>query len=184
MFENLSLLFHPHSRQCSYNPSPRWQAYGRALDLSSSRPLRRVRNLPAFWQRCYSGMFILAESGTLNLIRLSWASIKQKQLKQEGLVGHDFLLGVDFAANNVQCVHNSLKLYSNIPLSLVTIDILRQDERDEIDKVFEDVSEIMHMNPRARVLLNLDADTFNGIPSSGTPRCLRKILISCFSDQH
>ena len=95
-------------------------------------------------------------------------------------MGHDFLLGVDFAANNVQCVHNSLKLYSNIPLSLVTIDILRQDERDEIDKVFEDVSEIMHMNPRARVLLNLDADTFNGIPSSGTPRCLRKILISHF----
>ncbi|CBY15419.1 unnamed protein product [Oikopleura dioica] len=92
------------------------------------------------------------------------------QLKQEGLVGHDFLLGVDFAANNVQCIHNSLKLYSNIPLSLVTIDILRQDEREEIDKVFEDVSEIMHMNPRARVLLNLDADTFNGIPSSGTLR--------------
>ena len=79
-------------------------------------------------------------------------------------------MGVDFAANNVQCIHNSLKLYSNIPLSLVTIDILRQDEREEIDKVFEDVSEIMHMNPRARVLLNLDADTFNGIPSSGTLR--------------
>jgi hypothetical protein len=96
------------------------------------------------------------------------------------LVGHDFLLGVDFAANNVQCVHNSLKLYSNIPLSLVTIDILRQDERDEIDKVFDDVSEIMHMNPRARVLLNLDADTFNGIPSSGTPRCLRKFLVDTF----
>ena len=71
----------------------------------------------------------------------------------------------------MQCVHNSLKLYSNIPLSLVTIDILRQDEREEIDKVFEDISDVMHTNPRARLILNLDADTFNGIPSSGDSTC-------------
>ena len=107
---------------------------------------------------------------------------KKKQLKQEGLVGHDFLLGVDFAANNVQCVHNSLKLYSNIPLSLVTIDILRQDEREEIDKVFDDVSEIMHVNSRARGP-NLDADTFNGIPSSGSLRCFQKLFLIIFAQK-
>ena len=79
----------------------------------------------------------------------------------------DFLLGYDDARNNDQCRQNSLEAESKgVITKKIDRDELRIEPKKYIDMVVDQVNELMQANPTAKLILNIDADSFNGIPSS------------------
>ena len=86
--------------------------------------------------------------------------------KSERLINYDFLLGCDFERNNFQCISNSNAYSMDCVTEIYGIEKMRIDPKATIDKVIENVCSLMRQNDKIELLVNIDCDTFNGIPSS------------------
>ena len=88
------------------------------------------------------------------------------QAKSDHLVNYDFLIGCDFEKNVDQCKTNSDANSGKCPTEITAIEKMRFDPKSAIDNVINNVSSVMGRNHNIDLLLNIDCDTFNGIPSS------------------
>jgi len=80
-------------------------------------------------------------------------------LKQDDLVIGDFLLGSDDARNNDQCRFNSTEAEKRGVLTRkIDRDELRIEPKKLIDQIVEEVNGLMKANPKAKLILNIDAD--------------------------
>ena len=88
------------------------------------------------------------------------------QAKAEQLIHFDFLLGCDYERNNDQCLRNSEKNKKTCFTSITSIEKMRIDPKLHIDTTIEAISRILEEDDTIDYIVNIDCDTFNGIPSS------------------
>ena len=88
------------------------------------------------------------------------------QAKREKLINFDFLLGCDSERNNDQCIRNSESHKETCFTSITSIDKLRIDPKLHIDTHLQEVAKLLQGDDKLDFLVNIDCDTFNGIPSS------------------
>lgn len=88
------------------------------------------------------------------------------QAKDEKLISYDFLLGCDYERNNDQCMRNSEKRKDECYTSITSIEKMRFDPKSFMDSVIKKVAQLLLEDDQLEVLVNIDCDTFNGIPSS------------------
>eukprot|EP00112_Aurelia_sp_Birch-Aquarium-sp1_P026506 Seg943.3 transcript_id=Seg943.3/GoldUCD/mRNA.D3Y31 product="hypothetical protein" protein_id=Seg943.3/GoldUCD/D3Y31 len=88
------------------------------------------------------------------------------QAKSEHLINYDFLLGCDFERNNNQCKSNSDQYRDRCFTKISPIEKIRFDPKATIDRVMDDVCSLMERNENIDLVVNIDCDTFNNIPSS------------------
>ncbi|XP_065062602.1 uncharacterized protein LOC135689349 [Rhopilema esculentum] len=86
--------------------------------------------------------------------------------KLERLIKYDFLIGCDYEHNNDQCIRNSQRFSQTCLTSVITMEEMRFDPKNFIDGVITEIKEIMKENSHVDVIVNIDCDTLNGIPSS------------------
>eukprot|EP00112_Aurelia_sp_Birch-Aquarium-sp1_P003770 Seg1424.4 transcript_id=Seg1424.4/GoldUCD/mRNA.D3Y31 product="hypothetical protein" protein_id=Seg1424.4/GoldUCD/D3Y31 len=88
------------------------------------------------------------------------------QAKTDHLINYDFLLGCDFEKNVDQCKTNSDANSGKCATEILPIEKVRFDPKGSIDKIMNNVSSVMGRSNNVDLLINIDCDTFNGIPSS------------------
>ena len=88
------------------------------------------------------------------------------QAKTEQLIHFDFLLGCDYERNNDQCLSNSEKNKKTCFTSITSIETMRIDPKFHVDTTIEAVAKLLEGDDTVDYIVNIDCDTFNGIPSS------------------
>jgi len=88
-------------------------------------------------------------------------------LKHDKLVAADFLLGVDNYRNNDQC-HASANDGAKelVHTRHVTRDALRIEPMKHFDEFVAEINAFQLAHPACELVINIDVDSFNGIPSS------------------
>merc|ERR1712176_138945 len=88
------------------------------------------------------------------------------QAKQENYIAYDFLLAADGARNNSQCHYNS-RLHSNTcQTKYISNTKFRIEPKKIIDHILDEINDLLNKDENLELIINLDADSFNNVPSS------------------
>ena len=88
------------------------------------------------------------------------------QAKAEKMIDFDFLIACDYDRNNDECINNSEKQKETCFTSITSIEKMRFDPKVYIDAIMQDVAKLLESDDKLELVVNIDCDTFNGIPSS------------------